>query len=92
MARPGPTRPDSARLGPTVTLFDALYLRTYFRFGFSKSHAMLAYRLKLSCQIFQLFLSNSMKMVAILVNIDFRTFFDMFSLITQKPLRFSEFS
>ena len=31
-------------------------------------------------------------MVAILVNIDFRTFLDIFSLVTQKPLRFSEFS
>ena len=38
-----------------------------------------------------IFRSIKVKMVAILVNIDFRTFFDILSLTTQKALRFSDF-
>ena len=30
----GPTRPDPARPGTTVTLFEALYLRKSYRYGF----------------------------------------------------------
>jgi len=41
---------------------------------------------------FQTFPSISVKMVVILVNLDFRTIFDIFSLRTRKQLRFSEFS
>ena len=41
---------------------------------------------------FQPFSSISLQMVVILVNLDFRTIFDIFSPITQKSLRFSKFS
>ena len=74
-------RPDPAGPGPTMTLFDALYLRTYCR-----------YELQILTHISHTFLSIIVKMVAILVNIDFRTTFDIFSLITQQLLRFSDLS
>ena len=84
-------RPDLARPGPTVTLFYALYLRTYCRYEFKFKHNV-CILFKIVLSDFQPVLSINVKMVVILVNIDFRTFFDIFSLITQKLLRFSDFS
>ena len=80
-------RPNLARPGTTVTYFDALYLRTYHRYGFQiLSHCV--HTVQNSSIKFPAIFSINVKMVAFLLNIDFRTFLDIFSLISQNLLRF----
>jgi len=82
---------ETVRPGPTVTLLTHYISEPTISMDFKFSH-IFCIPFKIVVSIFQQFFSINVKMVALLVNIDLRIFFDIFSLITQKPLRFLEFS